>query len=480
MSNQKKAKVQNNTVVREGPLSFCQELMLLNVKRFKRFRPAIAEFVELSGEIDPIQVSRSLDATIAAYETLRTRYIARGSRLRAEVMTHSPKQNRVTLVDMQGTVDATDEIRSAICAHLEQLDAEGGSPVTSILLRRDTRSWLWLLAVHHLASDGWSQHLYGRFFSTTIRSTSSGFSHNNQGIAGSSLDYAARQKAWFDTEAAQRQLEWWINKVRPLPPQEHPLRTDHSKVDVGITIQLEHRLQGQSHAALCDIARRERIPMLAIAFAALATIVARRTGCSTVSVLSLVGGRTLPGADKAAGAFYNTILLTLDTQRASDGGDLLRAAGNAVFEGWRRQEVPLGLVFEACAERNIDINAGAFPLILNFVQHALTEFRIPGCAMYEIDQDNFTSITHRADGIQVRHKRASSLSDATTLLVCSLAQELRVNLEFSQGKFGEDDARVLLEEYVDELRALANRYGEVTFHSGVTPSGMIYAKQEAP
>src|SRR2546429_9977888 len=87
---------------------------------------------------------------------------------------------------------------------------------------------------------------------------------------GSSIDYAVEQMKWFETDAAEKQLEWWIDMLAPLAAQPVPLRAYGTEEVPAAFVRLEARIGSTAHAGLHDISRRRRVPLLAVAFVAFA------------------------------------------------------------------------------------------------------------------------------------------------------------------------------------------------------------------
>ncbi len=127
--------------------------------------------------------------------------------------------------------------------------------------------------------------------------------------------------------------------------------------------RFEVRVGGSLPGALHSLVRNQRIPFLAVILAAIGTTIASRIGSSAVSVLSLVGGRSLPGAQNTMGACYNSIVLTLRESLVSSEAALLGNAAQAVFDALSRCEVPAGLISKACVERGLGAVHGRFPVV---------------------------------------------------------------------------------------------------------------------
>lgn len=457
-------------IARSGPLSFCQELLFLNGLRIPQFRPVIAEVVSLSGRVDPVRIERALHSIIRRHEPLRSRYVMRKGVPRAEVMVTRDETDPALLLDASDVASSKESIKHAILAQIGSLDLGKGRVVSSMLAKSGDDAWLWMLAIHHLASDGWSQHIYGRSFSEGIRLKDV---EADERSSGSSIDYAVEQTKWFESDAAEKQLEWWIDMLAPLAAQPVPLRAYKTEEGPPAFVRLEARIGSTAHAGLHDISRRKRVPLLAVVFAAFAGVIARRLQRPYVSALSLVGGRTLRGANRAVGAFYNSIVLSLDTGRV-DEADLLRRAAACVFEAWRRQEVPLGLVSQACVNRGQPDVASKIPITFNLVRHPLADFRIPGCSMTEVDNSTLDPVIDVAGEIRVASQQATQFSSPLTVVVCDLAKELRVSMDIASHRYNPTEAADLLADYVERLIWFAKHLGNGPNSFDPAGSGLIY------
>lgn len=455
--------------VRSGQLSFCQELLLLNQLRHSHFQPLIAEVVELRGAINPQAIYRALRGTVSAFESLRTRFVLRRGKPRGEVLSKGGDWALLLIEDGTGA-DSPEHLRNALTNCMNTIAPERGRSLVSLLYKRGQNRWLWLYAVHHLASDGWSQHLYGRYFASLLKQRYD----RHDPVMGTSVDYARRQRAWYATVQAQGQLEWWICKVQRAAHQSIPLNLRSKPQGTATVSRFEMRLPPSSSDGLHRFASAQRVPMLSIFLAALAQTVSRRTLQPLVSVTSLVGGRMLRGAHLATGAFYNSILLTIDTGLYADRTKLLQAAASAVFEAWKRQEVPLGLVFEACARRRLGREVHNFPLALNLVQHPLSEFRIPQTSMWDLEIDTLLPPSApSADGI--RHLKIPGTLQGMTIVACVLESEVRLTMDIPDATYVDRDACRFLVEFGRNLEWFAAASGGGEAQSSRWKRGLIYS-----
>jgi hypothetical protein len=332
-----------------------------------------------------------------------------------------------------------------------------------------------MLGFHHIASDGWSQHLYGDSFSKAIR---------NVVVAAPrafvSLDYARRQRAWLASPDAQSHLDWWMRRLRNISvePPRLPVRLATGARPSAGMFRVQIRLGPSVHAAAHAVAREFRSPLLAVTFVPFARVIARRTGRQLVAAQSMVGGRSLPGGYAATGAFYNSVVLSQKLAPGENATAQLHAARTCVFDVLRHQEVPACLVARAATARGLRQSPETIPLTFNLIRHALAGFRIPGVRMREVDLAKLTVIETTAEIVETRRLKRG-VDSPLTLIVNELAREFCVSLDCANS-FEEKDAEEFLVEYVRELKVFCAELGHDSQRARETVIGGIYDNLTLP
>ena len=431
----------------------------------------IAEAVELQGDVDPECISRALDSLPLKHETLRTRFRTVGSRLKAQVLEH-PALDEVTVVlrrDDGSYFPRFDDIKKELSSRFRHLSPERAISYTSLLAQRPNDNWLWMLAFHHVYSDAWSQYIYGKSFSKALVR---GGEMTDQDVVGtSSIDYAQTQYDWLDSGEAHTQLDWWVDHLIDVPEQLYPYRCDIRPGAIFTSVRLEQRLGQGVHKGLNAISVKFRVPPIAVALACLANVLARHTKTKRTTILTYAPGRSLRGALNATGAFYNSVLLCIGNDYPKTNESRLQYAAKAVFDSWKRQEIPIGFLFRACQEKGRHFTEDSFPICLNYIKHPLSDFVIPGCQMSEVDLNTLDTDTAKSNSYRVIGAQSGSRPSGLTFVAHELGRDTKITLDTHITETDAEQAFLLLEEYVREIKSfvsgLASSPTSDNAHSGV-------------
>ena len=367
----------------------------------------------------------SMRRTAEMHEPLRSRWIWLEDVPRTEVLdAQSSPECFLTLPDAASEVGLAGPALARRVT--ESVSSGSGQPVKNGIIVEKNGIWHWIFAAHHLAADAWSLKAYGQTFSRAYADPAGA---PPETAVTSSIPYAEAQRRWFDTPQAQDQFEWWIRRLAEIPPQPAPLGTSPAAPQPAAK---GYRQEISCGATMRDgvfrVMRSERCPIIAIFFGALAVLYARRTGLSKISVLTNVAGRTLPGANFATGAFYNTVVLTLDVGPIASAPSLLHAATSSLIEIIDHQEVPMSVV-NLFLTRQGGVNALAeLPVSLDVVEHPLAEFAVAGCRMTEVELSTFSAPDRT--GATRREVGRSALNRGLSVMASVFSDDLVLGVEY--------------------------------------------------
>ncbi|MFC4856919.1 condensation domain-containing protein [Actinophytocola glycyrrhizae] len=219
-------------------------------------------------------------------------------------------------------------------------------PVRADLVRVADDEHLLVLAVHHIAVDGWSVGVLSRDLGTAYRATSSGAAPPAPPVL-QFADFAAWQRAELDGDRLPALLSWWRNRLtgaetlrlptdRPRPavlPDSGDVVTFDVPAPAGRTLRRLGSTQGATPFVV----------MLSVFAAALAEV----TGQHDLSIGTVVSGRPLPELAGTVGPFVNTIVLRLDDVRAPTFPELVGSTRRVVLDALAHQDAPFEKVVEA-------------------------------------------------------------------------------------------------------------------------------------
>lgn len=202
-----------------------------------------------------------------------------------------------------------------------------------------------LFNVHHIACDGWSQDLLVNEFVVAYR-------HLAESAAAPAAlpiqyaDYAQWQRQWMDSEAFDRQLQYWLGHLADAPAV-HGLRLDRprpeAKAYVGSSIS--SRIERAEAAMLERLARHFQLTPFMLTHAALALVLARHSHGSDVLIGTPVANRHQAQTEHLIGFFINTLVLRLGVEHATVA-DYLAEVRQVHLDAQSNQDTPFELLVD--------------------------------------------------------------------------------------------------------------------------------------
>ncbi|MFI2608324.1 non-ribosomal peptide synthase/polyketide synthase [Kitasatospora sp. NPDC018619] len=324
----------------EPPLSYAQQRLWF----LDRFEPGSTEYTSLSvlrlrGALDRTALGTALDALVARHEALRTTYAERDGRARQVVRPPHPVE-----------LPRTDLPAAELDAHLERLaatpfDLENGPVLRARLFRTAPDEHVLALAVHHIATDGWSMGVLGRDLGELYAAALEGRGPRLPALPVRYTDYAAWQRS--RTAAAEADLEHWRRALDGLAPLELPTDRPRPAVRTREGALVAFALPAALTARLRERGREADTTLYTVLLAACQVLLARWSGQSDVAVGTVTSGREQGELHDVVGMFVNTLVLRGTVRPEQPFHELLTAARATVLDALAHQEVPFERLVDA-------------------------------------------------------------------------------------------------------------------------------------
>ncbi|MET8222753.1 non-ribosomal peptide synthase/polyketide synthase [Streptomyces sp. NPDC005301] len=323
-----------------APLSYAQQRLWF----LDRFEPGSTEYTTLSvlrlrGRLDATALRTALDGLVARHEALRTTFAEEDGRPRQIV--HPPHPAHVTPDDLTGV--PADGARAALDALVEQeastpFDLAAGPLLRARLARLAEDEHALLLAVHHIATDGWSVAVLGRDLGELYAAALEGRRPDLPDLPVRYADHAAWQRA--RTEEAEGQLAHWRETLDGLAPLELPtdrprpaVRTrDGALVTFVLPAELTERLRRTGQEADATL--------YMTLVAACTVLLSRWADQEDVAVGTVTAGRDRPELHDVVGMFVNTLVLRNRVRPGRSFRALLEQVRATVLDAFAHQDVP--------------------------------------------------------------------------------------------------------------------------------------------
>ncbi|ETX00693.1 MAG: hypothetical protein ETSY1_10315, partial [Candidatus Entotheonella factor] len=285
---------------REGnillPASFAQE----RVYFIQQLSPENSAYqtqstLRFTGHPDVTALQQGLSEMVRRHEIFRTAFPAVNGQLTQVIYPAQPIH--LPVVDLRGCPEAEREVEMQ-----RHIDAEIQKPfdlnqlplVRWALLRVSDREHVFVHVEHHMIHDGWSFNLFLRELLDIYQAFSQGRPSPLPDPVFQFVDFAHWQRQWVHSEAAQRQLAYWTQKLSgssPLLelPYDRPRPVQQTYEGAVIRVGLPF--------ALCDalraMSRQSGHTLFMTMFTAFVILLRRYSGQDDLSVGSGVANRRL-------------------------------------------------------------------------------------------------------------------------------------------------------------------------------------------
>jgi mycobactin peptide synthetase MbtE len=204
----------------------------------------------ISGPLDGLALKDALADVVSRHEALRCRYdVADATSVLAVVQDPGP----VEFHHLEPAAAHSEDLYAVLSRPLDPVE---GNLCRGALIQATGGDFLFGVAVHHLAFDGWSEHLLADDLSVAyrarLRTAEPVFPAPAPGVAEIALAYRAQ----CDEADLARQLDFWRIATAGLPDLDIPFPPDRPHGTSGTTAGLEFTVQAETVEAWCAVARR--------------------------------------------------------------------------------------------------------------------------------------------------------------------------------------------------------------------------------
>ncbi len=333
------------------PLSFAQQrLWFLRELEGDTAAYNMADVIHIEGALDALILARVAREILERHQVLRTRFNV----LEADGV---PYQEVVTDCAIDIPCDdlraldaaAREKRREAV---IEQFLAKpfdfAKPPLLRLqLIREDETEYYLLVAMHHIASDGWSLNVLMRELTTLYRA----FADNQPLPPAPSIqyaDFAVWQRQQLAGEPLNQQLAYWRAQLAELPPLLE-LPTDFARPAEqsyrGATAVFH--IDPRCSAEIAAFGRKQGATLFMTLLSAFQALLFRLSGSDQVAVGSPIANRTRGELEGLIGFFVNTLVLNARFQPETTFRELVQQNRATTLDAYDNQDLPFEQLVEA-------------------------------------------------------------------------------------------------------------------------------------
>ncbi|HIE01584.1 MAG TPA: amino acid adenylation domain-containing protein, partial [Thiotrichaceae bacterium] len=314
--------------------------------------------VRLDGSLHYAALEQSLQEIMQRHETLRTTFPMKNGKPIVQLEGFS---YQLPVISLQALSKEEQEFEVQWLINEEAqhfFDLSKGPLFRTILLELNCNSYVLLVNMHHIISDGWSIGILIWEVGTLYEAFSQGKSSPLSPLLIQYVDFAHWQRQLLVGKRLEKQVTYWKKQLADAPALLE-LPTDHPRPPVqrfrGATkhLQLTPDLTGQ----LIILSQKAGTTLFMTLLSAFATLLSRYTGQSDLIIGSPIANRTHSQIEPLIGFFVNSLVLRLDLSGNPHFDELLRRVRRVALDAYAHQDIPFEqLVEELQPERNLSHN----------------------------------------------------------------------------------------------------------------------------
>src|SRR5580700_7571150 len=342
------------------PLSFAQErLWVLDQMEPNNPLYNIPRAMRMRGPLQPAALEKALNEIVRRHESQRTTFAAKDGH---PVQVILPSVTLPLVIqDLTGVPDAAGEEearRIAIEESMRPFDLSTGPLVRTRLLRITNEDHVLLLTMHHIISDAWSAGIFVQELGAFYEANCAGSPSPLPELKLQYADYAAQERQWLSGEVLRKQLAFWRERLKGIPPvldlpldRPRPAPRTFAGACEMLRIPLED-LRG-----LKELGRQQGATLFMTLMAGFQAMLSRYSGQEQIVVGTDLANRTTPETERMIGFFINLLPVRNDLSGNPTFRELLGRVREGLLEAYAHQEVPFPkIVQEIQPERSATHN----------------------------------------------------------------------------------------------------------------------------
>jgi amino acid adenylation domain-containing protein len=340
--------------------------------------------MRLVGNFNVKALSEALRELVQRHEVLRTRF---------EIKYNFPVQViapniiiTLPVVDLQNEPDSEKLVEQLALQESKKLFNLATGPVLRVnLWQVAQQEYVLLLAIHHIAGDGWSMAVLIRELSAYYRGISTGSSVSLPELPVQYADFAVWQRQWLTDKVLERQLSYWKQHLTGAPPLLE-LPTDRPRPAIqtfrGGTEQFQ--LDSKVTDQLRKLSQESGSTLFMTLLAGFVVLLSRYSGQTDLVVGSPIANRNRREIEGLIGFFVNTLALRFDLSAQPTFEALLKQVRQVTQDAFDHQDLPFEmLVKELQQERNLDRNP-LVQVVFALQNAATSSWDLPGLRVEDV------------------------------------------------------------------------------------------------
>jgi amino acid adenylation domain-containing protein len=375
-------------VARNGdlPLSFAQQRLWF----LDQLHPNSSAYnnsyaMRIKGVLNVDATREALSEIVKRHEVLRTTFM---QTQKGPVQLVQPDTEfRLEVEDLCGI--ALEEREAEMLHRLQTeadrpFDLQHGPLLRARILKLEKEDHVLQVVLHHIVTDGWSQHILLREFACLYTAFATGQPSPLAEMKLQYGDFAVWQREWLKGEVLAEQMEYWKKELHGMHMLDLPVDIRRTGVAQGVG-RAPFRLTQESTQKIKQLTNNHHATLFMVLTAAFHSLLGWYADQDDVVTGTDVANRTWREVEGLIGFFVNQLVLRTDLSGDPAFSELLRRVRTAALGAYTHQDVPFEKIVEELAPARVSDQLPLFnvKMIMYNTPEAL-ELSLSGLQVQEI------------------------------------------------------------------------------------------------
>lgn len=374
--------IPKQTITGSLPLSFSQQRLWL----LQQLEPENRAFYNctawhFSGPLNVEALTHSLAEIVRRHAVLRTRILVEQGEpvqiIDPVTPFHLP---RIDLRRQNGASNDTSTQVQALIQELSQRPYDFAAEHTwrFQLVQLADEEHVFIVAKHHIASDGWSAGIFQRELSQLYRAFMQQQAPNLPALPIQYADFATWQRAEMQGAKLKRQLTYWQQQLQSPPVVQLPTDFPRESIRRGDSATYTFTLSPTLTAQLKALSKAQSVTLFMTLLTAFKILLFRYTGHQDLSVGTPLAGRSRAEVEGLIGFFLNTLVLRSQVNPDDSFLHLLRQVRQTTLNAYANQEIPIEKLIEVLQPDRLSGTTPLFQILFQLQNMPRHDLNLPG------------------------------------------------------------------------------------------------------
>jgi hypothetical protein len=263
-------------------------------------------------------------------------------------------------------------------------DLQHGPLLRARILKLEKEDHVLQVVLHHIVTDGWSQHILLREFACLYTAFATGQPSPLAEMKLQYGDFAVWQREWLKGEVLAEQMEYWKKELHGMRMLDLPVDIRRTGVAQGVG-RAPFRLTQESTQKIKQLTNNHHATLFMVLTAAFHSLLGWYADQDDVVTGTDVANRTWREVEGLIGFFVNQLVLRTDLSGDPAFSELLRRVRTAALGAYTHQDVPFEKIVEELAPARVSDQLPLFnvKMIMYNTPEAL-ELSLSGLQVQEI------------------------------------------------------------------------------------------------